>query len=243
MLGNGGNFSTTRRELLQRIGMTAGAAMMYQAMSHARARAGVGLSRTDRPQRRTARHIGADPRRGHGRTRCGLRTAARRLQGQGARIQPSRGRPRVDAARRRRIHRTRRRETEVRVRPGPVHQSRSLAHSVSPLRDARLREAPEGAARAVQPDQLQCLPAFADGLRRQAAAPAPCAHGFPRPRRRAARQGRQQGPARCGTDAPRTRKSCSSRCAAGACSTRITATPLRQQTSDVAATTSTRAAA
>ena len=38
-LGNGGNVSSTRRELLQRIGMTAGAALMYQAMStlgHAR---------------------------------------------------------------------------------------------------------------------------------------------------------------------------------------------------------------
>ncbi len=33
MRGNGGNVSTTRRELLQRIGLTAGAAMMYQAMS------------------------------------------------------------------------------------------------------------------------------------------------------------------------------------------------------------------
>ncbi len=153
----------SRRDLLRKIGFSAGAAMMYQAMSTLGFARESDYTRTDRTFRRAERHVDPDPRRRHGRPRRRVRTAPRRLHRQGARIQPSRRRTLVDLARRRRIHRARRRAAEVRIRSGPVRQSGSVANPVSPSRHARLRQAAEGAARAVQPDQFQRLPAFVQG--------------------------------------------------------------------------------
>ncbi len=196
MPSNDSGISISRRQLLARIGQGAGAALMYQAMSTlgfaAESTYSGPLHLANAPRGTSILILGA----GIAGLVAAYELQSRRLQGQGARIQPPRRRSRVDAARRRRIHRIGWLQAEVRIRQGPVYQSWPMAHPLPSLRDARLRQAPQGAARAVQPDQRQRLSAFAQRVRRQAAARASCTHGFSRSRRRAAEQGDQSGPAR-----------------------------------------------
>ena len=92
---------------------SAGSAAMYQAMTSlgfARNRATSGPIKLEGdPEGR----LGPDPRRGPCRHDRGARTAQGRLQGPGARIQQPRRRPQLDAARRRQIHRARRRDART----------------------------------------------------------------------------------------------------------------------------------
>ncbi len=101
----------------------------------------VRLHGADRPFRRAARRIGADPRRRHGRPGRRVRTAPRRLQGQGARIQRSAPVAATWTLRGGDEYTELGGATQqLRIRSGPLRQSGSVAHSVSPPRDARLRQ-------------------------------------------------------------------------------------------------------
>ncbi len=149
---------------------------------------------------------------------------ARGLQGQPARIQCASGRTELDAERRRRLHRTRRRDAALRIRRRPLSQSRAVAHSLPSLRDSGLLPAFRRDARAVHPAQPQRLSAFRP--MRSAASRSAFATSRPIsmaaspsfwPRRR--RKGRSTTPCR-----RKTRKSCSRRCGRSARSTRISAT-------------------
>ena len=81
---------------------------------------------------------------------------------------------------------------------GALHQSRPLAHSLSPPRAARLLQAAQRRARAVQPAQPQCLPARHARVRRNAAAHPRGEGRFPGASVGAAREGDQAGQARRG---------------------------------------------
>ena len=71
---------------------------------------------------------------------------------------------------RRQFYRTRRRDADLRIRAGPLSQSRPMADSLSPSGVAGLLQAPQRHARAVHPAQSQRAVAFAQCVRRQAAA-------------------------------------------------------------------------
>ncbi len=210
----------TRRDLLAMIGTLAGSAAMYQAMTT------LGFAQ-ESPYKGPIK-LDGDPKGASvlilGAGLAGMVAAYElqqgRLQGPDPRIPPKGRRPLLDAARRRQLHRARRLRAGMRVRQGPLPQSRSLAHSVSPSRRARLLQAARRHARAFRAGQPQRLSAFGQGVRRQAAALSPHQQRLQRPRRRTARQGR---PGRAASTRPsrrRTARSCWRRCRAGARSTR-----------------------
>ena len=92
-------------------------------------------------------------------------TAAIELQHAGYKVSvleynASSGRTELVAARRRRLHGARRRDAKVRVRRWPLSQSRAMAHSLSPLRNAGLLPPFRRDARALHPAQSQRLSAF-----------------------------------------------------------------------------------
>ena len=134
--------SMSRRDLLSLIGAAAGSAAMYHAMTS------LGLAAESATKARSSsaaipKALGADPRRGPCRHDRGARAAQGRLQGPGPRIQRPRGRAQLDPARRRPLYRAGRVRPELRIRPGPLHQSRAVAHPVPPPRPARLLQAPQ----------------------------------------------------------------------------------------------------
>ena len=154
------------------------------------------LTRPDQARRRSEGRFGADPGRGA----RGL-VAAYELHKAGYKVQVLEYHGRAggrnwtlrggDT-----LYRARRRQPDMRVRPRPLHQSRALAHSLSPPRDPGLLQAARRRAGAVHPGQLQRLSALQVGLRRQAAALPPSLFGLPGRRDRAARQGGRAGQAR-----------------------------------------------
>ena len=138
-----------------------------------------------RSERGFGRHFGRRPRRNDG----GDRTRARGISRQRPRVQPPSGRTQLDAQRRRRLHRTRRGDPDLRVRSRPLHQSGTVADSLSSSRDLGLLPPVRGHARAFHPAQSQRLPAFFDRVRRQAAAHSGRQGRFRRRRLRAPGQG------------------------------------------------------
>ena len=80
----------TRRDLLTLIGMTAGSAAMYQAMTSLGLRRGIRLQGTHQAGGRSKRRLGAHPGRGSRRHDGGAGIAPGRLQGADPRIQQPR---------------------------------------------------------------------------------------------------------------------------------------------------------
>ena len=167
----------------------------------ARFRVGIAVPGPDqargRSERGFGRHFGRGPRRNDG----GDRTRARGISRQRPRVQPPSGRTQLDAQGRRRLYRTRRGDPDLRVRSRPLHQSGTLAHSLSSSRDLGLLPPVRGHARAFHPAQSQRVPAFFDRVRRQAAAHSGRQGRFLRRRLRAPGQGDpERGARRRGVD-------------------------------------------
>ena len=188
----------SRRQLLHMIGVTAGNAAMYQAMSS------LGFA-AESPYRGPIDLQGA-PRGASvlilGAGMAGM-TAAYELRNAGYQVQVLEyngraGRSQLDAC----AAATRYTElggltqhcqfdSGLYINPGPV------AHSVSPPRHSELLQAPRRAARSLRAGQLQRVPAQQRCIRRQAAALSRDQGRFPGPRRRAAGQGHAATGARC----------------------------------------------
>ena len=192
-----------------------------------------------RSERFFGRHFGRGPRRNDG----GDRTRARGISRQRPRVQPPSGRTQLDAQGRRRLYRTRRGDPDLRVRSRPLHQSGTLAHSLSSSRDLGLLPPVRGHARAFHPAQSQRVPAFFDRVRRQAAAHSGRQGRFLRRRVRALGQGDpERGARRRGVDG-RSRDSARGAEVASARSTRTSATRRAKIRPITAATPRTPAAA
>ena len=160
----------SRRRLLQMIGASAGSAAMYQAMSSPGVCSAVALQGTHRSARCAPGHLGAHIGRRDGGHVGRVRAAQCRLPRSGVGIQRQGRWPQLDHSRRRCLHRTRRTRPAMRIRPGPVHQPGTLAHSLSPSGDDALREGARCALGGVLSGQLQRVPAQHASLRRQTAA-------------------------------------------------------------------------
>ena len=145
----------SRRDLLSLIGAVSGSAAMYHAMTRLGFASNSGYKG---PIRARGRSQGALRSSILGAGLAGM-TAALELRKAGYKVQfwsstaaRAAATGRCGAAI---VHRTRRLHADLRIRAGPLHQSRPVAHSVPPSRDSRLLQAPGGRARAVRPAQSQ----------------------------------------------------------------------------------------
>ena len=186
----------SRRRLFEIIGASVGGAAAYQAMTR--------LGYAEESPYRGPIKLDGDPKGASvvilGAGLAGMTAAIEleraRLRRERARVQPPSGRTELDDSRRRRLHRTRRSNASMRVRPRPLSQSGAVADSLSSLRNPGLLPPLRGRARALHPAQPQRLFAFRQCVRRQAAAHPRHQGRFRRRRRRAPRQGDEKGRAR-----------------------------------------------
>ena len=161
-----------------------------------RLRGRIAVPRADQTRGRSERSIRRRPRRGTRGNDGGVRTPASRLPSPGPRIQQPSWRPELDASRRRRLYRARRRGPGLRIRRGPLLQSRPVADPLPSPRDPRLLPKIWRRARALHPAQPQRLSAHRQGVRRQAAAHPRGEGRFRRRRVGASGQGRPKGRSR-----------------------------------------------
>ena len=187
-----------RRDLLSLIGAMAGSAAMYHAMTS--------LGFASESTYKGPIKLQGDPKGASvlilGAGLAGM-TAALELRKAGYKVQILEFNSRAGGrnwtlARRRQFHRAGRLQADLRIRAGALHQSRSVADSLSPPRAARLLQAAWRRARALHPAQPQRLPSCHARVRRQAAADPRHQGGFSGAGVGTARQGDAAGQARRG---------------------------------------------
>ena len=214
----------SRRRLFEIIGASVGGAAAYQAMTR--------LGHAEESPYRGPIKLDGDPKGASvivlGAGLAGM-TAAIELERAGYKVSVLEFNSRPGgrnwiAERRRRLHRARRRDAKVRVRPRPLSQSRAMAHPLSPLRDPGLLPPFRGRRSSLSSSSITtpiCIrPTRSTASRSAFATSRPismAASPSSWPRRR--RKGRST--MRCRR---RIRKSCSRRCGRWARSTRTSAT-------------------
>jgi hypothetical protein len=210
----------SRRQLLRMIGVAAGNAAMYQAMSSLGFAADSTYTGPDRFAGRAERRVGADIGRRHRGHDGRLRIAQRRLSVEILEYNTRAGGRNWSLRGGDTLHGTRRDTQECRfdkdlyINPGPWRLP------VPPPRHPQLLQTPGRAARGIRAGQLQRLPAQQQG--HSAASRSAIAKSRPTIRARwRSCSPRRRGSTRSMTwSARRIRKNCSNRCAAGAPSTR-----------------------